>query len=525
MSTAAFRLPRVTYTSTAVDLAPIHEMFDRELPQFRATLGKRFANRVAGAEEWEGETYEVKSPGDSRLLIGTFVEPSPAVIAKAGAAARKASAIWGAMPWQERVAIMRKFSQAVDKQKYEMAKGLVFQSGKTRLEALSEGEEAVDLIEHYCKQMEKHNGFVEPAMKSGPAEEAQVRLRPFGVFAVIAPFNYPVALLGNMIGAALVAGNTVILKASPESGLTADMFVRAGEEAGLPKGALNLLFGEQAGPRLVEQPGIDGVAFTGSNKTGMAILRRMAQGPFMRPVIGELGGKNHAYVTRTANVEAAVEGVAKAAFAFQGQKCSACSVAFVHSSIYLAFVDALAKRAATFAPGNTEKKTVNCGPLINADAVARYEDAVEHGKKAGRIVYGGKRLSGGDYEYGYFVEPAIIADLPADDRIHKDEIFAPIVAVRPFDSLEKAIAEGNALDVGLTAGIFSSDPAEIDYFQANVEAGVVYINRRMGATTGAWPGIQSFCGWKGSGLTGKGGLGPHYLPQFMREQCVTKVIG
>jgi 1-pyrroline-5-carboxylate dehydrogenase len=514
--------PRVNYTNTAADFSSLHRMLDQELPRFRATLGGRFANRVEGREEWEGEAYTVASPLDDRLLLGTFVEPSDVVVAKAVAAARRGAPGWGSLPWRERVAIMRDVARAIDRDKYELAMAALYEAGKTRIEALGESEEAVNLIEHYCDQLELNDGFVQPAVNSASAEQAQVHLKPFGVFAIVAPFNYPLALVANMAGAALVAGNAVVIKASPAAGLTASMLVKTMEGAGLPEGVINLLCGETSGRRLVGQVGIDGVAFTGSNRTGMTILRQFAAEPFMRPVIGELGGKNHAYVTSKADIGAAVEGVAKSAFAFQGQKCSACSVAFVHSSIYEEFVAALANRARQFKIGNTEQQAINGGPLINKAAVERYERAIEQARQSGAVLHGGNRLRGGAYDHGNFVEPAILVDLPADHRLHKEELFAPVVAVRRFDRLEDAIAVGNTSDFGLTAGLYSCDPAEIDYFQSHVEAGVIYINRATGATTGAWPGIQSFCGWKGSGLTGKGGLGPHYLPQFLREQSVTR---
>ncbi len=522
MTARTAELPRVNYTNTTADFSPLHALLDRELPRFRKSLGSKFGNRIAGHEEWEGTPYEVVSPIDDRIVLGSFIEPSEAAITKAVAAAKSGAEVWRHLPWQERLAYMRRFASTVDKNKYELSMAALYEAGKTRIEALGESEETVNLIEHYCNQLEMHDGFVEPTVRSGSSEEARVCLKPFGVFAIIAPFNYPLALLANMSGAALVAGNVVIIKASPAAGLTASMFVKCAEEAGLPAGVINLIFGEKSGPRLIEQAGIDGVAFTGSNRTGMTILRNFAAGPFMRPVIGELGGKNHAYVTAKADVKSAAEGIGKSAFAFQGQKCSACSVAFVHSSIYDDFVAALAERAEQFKIGNTENRSINGGPLINKAAVARYEQVIQHAKKAGHVLYGGNRLKGGDFDHGNFVEPAIIADLPDDDRLHKEELFTPIVTVRRFDELAKAIAIGNSSEFGLTAGLYTTDPSEIQYFENNVQAGVIYINRSTGATTGAWPGIQSFCGWKGSGLTGKGGLGPHYLPQFFREQCVTR---
>ncbi len=514
-------LPRVTYTNTSADYSPLHELLDRELPKFRSGLGREISNFIGGRDDREGAPYEAVSPLDSRLRLGTFIEPTQAAISRAVAAARKASDVWSYLPWTERVAAMRRFADVIDRRKYELAMAVIYEVGKNRMEALGETEEAVALVRHYCDQLEQNQGFIEKGVAAGAGETARTSLKPYGVFAVISPFNYPVGLVANMVGAALVAGNTVVLKASPQSAVSASMFVKAANEAGLPDGVLNLLCGSQSGPRLVDESGIDGFAFTGSYKAGTEILRKVAAGPFMRPVLAEMGGKNVAYVSKSADLPVAVEGVARSAFNMGGQKCSACSIALVHSSLYPKFIEALIERSAAFRFGNTEKREITNGPLINAAALARYEAAVEHGKKEGRVVFGGKRLTGGEFDFANFVTPAIVTDLPESDRLFCDELFAPVLAVAKFDDLADALRRGNRTPYGLTSGFYGADEKDIDYYVSHVEAGVLYVNRRTGATTGAWPGIQSFCGWKGSGLTGKGGLGTHYLPQFLREQSLT----
>lgn len=525
MSIAPQDLPRVTYTSTGTDYGPLHDLLDLRLPAFRAALGQTHLNRIAGAEDREGRLYEVRSPLDDRLLIGRFVEADAAAVARAVAAARAAIPAWGGLPWERRVEQVRAFARALDAAKYELAMSVLYEVGKSRLEALGEVEEAIALLDHYADQMEAQSGYVERPVPSGAGETAQVLLRPYGVFAVIAPFNYPAALVAGMVGAALVAGNSVLLKPSPNAGLTASLLVQAGERAGLPPGTLNLLCGEAAGPLLVEAEGVDGFAFTGSHAVGMEIVRKVAAGGFMRPVLAELGGKNAAYVAASADLAAAMEGIARSAFNMAGQKCSACSVAFVHAAHYEPFLAALKARVAAFAFGSTERREISHGPLIDDAAFRRYEEAVAHGRRAGRVVCGGERLRGRDFDHGWFVPPAVVADLPADDRLFRDELFAPVLAVASFERIEDAIARANAVPYGLTTGFYGTDPAEIALFLDRVESGVLYVNRRTGATTGAWPGMQSFCGWKGSGLTGKGGLGPHYLAQFMREQCRTIKAG
>lgn len=521
MTTDLTDLPRITYTSVPANLDLVHAMFDRELPLFRARLGARWPNRIGGGVDTDGTEYSATSPIDSSLTLGTFVEASPEAIARAVNAARKGFEVWGRTPWRERVAAMQRFARALDRQKYELAMAVVYEVGKTRLEALGETEEAVALVDYYCDQIARRDGYIEPVWE-GNGERSQTLLRPTGVFGVIAPFNYPVALTVNMASAALLAGNTVVFKPSPDAGLTAGMLARVAETADLPDGVFNLVCGREAGRRLVATAGIDGIAFTGSHAVGMEILRTMSSGAYMRPVLAEMGGKNAAYVSRSADLDSAVEGVAKSAFAMQGQKCTACSVAFVHAPHYDAFVWKLAAKAKAVRIGDPTLRETSNGPLINAQSLARYERAVSHAESAGHIVAGGRRLTGGQYDRGFYVEPTIVADLAEDDWLFQEELFAPVLALARFEQLDEAITRGNRVRYGLTSGFYGQDLAEIDVFLDRSATGVQYVNRRTGATTGAWPGIQSFCGWKGSGLTGKGGLGPHYLPQFMREQSRTR---
>jgi 1-pyrroline-5-carboxylate dehydrogenase len=514
-------LPRITYTSVPDDVEPVHAWFDANLPVFRQQLGKPWPNRIAGVDDRDGDEYRAASPLDSQIELGRYVEASQAAIERAIVAAQSAFTAWGRTDWRKRVAALRQFARELDRNKHELALAVMYEVGKNRLEALGETEEAVALVEYYCDEMEKRNGFAE-SIWEGNGERAQTLLRPIGVFAIIAPFNYPVALSVNMMTAALVAGNAVVFKPSPKAGLTAGMLARVVEACDLPRGAFNLVCGTHAGQRLAASRGIDGIAFTGSHTVGMTLIRAMADGEYMRPVLAEMGGKNAAYVSASADLDAAVEGVARSAFNMQGQKCTACSVAFVHASIYDAFIDRLLARAAKVKTGDTTRRDTSNGPLINSRALERYQSAVTHARSRGRVVFGGERLSGSIFDRGSYVSPAIVVDLPRDDRLFHDELFAPLVAVTRFDNLGEAIARGNAVKYGLTSGFYGRDPQEIALYLDTVETGVQYVNRKTGATTGAWPGIQSFCGWKGSGLTGKGGLGPHYLPQFMREQSRTQ---
>jgi len=388
-----------------------------------------------------------------------------------------------------------------------------------RTESIAEVEEAIDLIETYCRQVESAGGFETPLGQLSPHERNTDVLRPYGVFAVIAPFNFPFALGFGMTAAALAVGNAVVLKPPEEAPRSGGAVVRLLAEAGVPDGVISLVHG---GPRTGEAlvgADIDGVAFTGSAEVGREIGRRLSAGPFPKPVLAEMGGKNAAIVGASADLEAAAEGIAKAAFGFSGQKCSACSRAIVVDEAHDELVERLAELARRTSIGDPADPDVATGPVVNAQAVERFERSVEAARRDGRVAAGGAR---GD-DAGWFVEPTVVSGLPLGHALTRSELFLPFVTVVRVPDFDAALAEANAVPYGLTAGVFSRDDGELDRFLDEVEAGVVYVNRRAGATTGAWPGIQSFCGWKSSGLTGKGGLGPYYVQQFAREQSRTIV--
>lgn len=515
-----YDLPRVTYIQQPDDLTPFHAMFDDELPQFKAGLGKKWPHMIDGREVWDGDEYTAPSPLDYDLTLGMFLEADKNCVDKAVIAAKKSFPKWGGMPWQDRLVVLRNAAQEMSKRRFELAMAVVYEVGKSRMQAVSEVEEAIDFLYYYSDQMEKNSGYQGEELFDNPGEVARNYLVPFGAFAVISPFNYPVALSLGMMTAALVAGNTIVWKPSPFSGLSAAIVYEIMEQGGLPSGTLNIVYGEQAGPLLSDHPDVDGYAFTGSYEVGMKILQNTARGRYMRPVLAEMGGKNPVYISQSAILDEAVNGVAASAFGMEGQKCTACSVAYVHESIYEEFTQALVAKIERNRPkiGNVENAGYIHGPVVNEATYERYKKATAHGTKNGRVLTGGNRIQKDECQRGFFLEHMIIDQLPEDSYLFTEEQFAPILAIAPFSDLNAAIDNGNRSQYGLTCGFYGVDEAEMEYFMTNAQAGLQYINRRTGATTGAWPGLQSFCGWKGSGLTGKGGLGPHYVAQFMREQ-------
>ncbi|MES1254045.1 MAG: aldehyde dehydrogenase family protein, partial [Acidobacteriota bacterium] len=374
--------------------------------------------------------------------------------------------------------------------------------------------------------MTAHDGFEVALGTLGPGEENSSVLRPYGVWAVISPFNFPLALAAGPAGAALVAGNTVVFKPASATPLVGYKLAEVMAEAGVPPGVFNFITGggSTAGRRLADSADVDGVVFTGSKDVGMRLVRDNAARLVPRPLVVEMGGKNPAIVMPSADLAKAADGVMRSAFGAQGQKCSACSRVYAAKSVRAALVEALVEKTRTLTIGNPLDRDVYLGPVIGEDAVRTYEQAIARATAdGGRVLTGGRRLTSGDFAHGYFVEPTVIDGLPPSHPLFAEELFVPITLIAEVATLGDALALANQTEYGLTAGIFSEDDAEIAQFFDEIQAGVTYVNRRAGATTGAWPGVNSFGGWKASGSTGRGSGGPYYVQQFMREQSRVRI--
>jgi 1-pyrroline-5-carboxylate dehydrogenase len=516
---------RITYATMSADNEALHAAYEKGLEVAKSWLGQKHPFSVNG-EAREGETYdEERSPIDRDIVIGRFARASVRDVNDAVAAAKAFSAEWSGMPWRERVTILRRVAEAISDRVFELAALMAIEVGKSRLEALGDVEETADLIRYYCKSLEDNDGFQFQMDRLSEQEDNRSVLRPFGVWAVVSPFNFPMALAGGPAGGALVAGNTVVLKPSHQSYFTAHKLHEAMRAGGVPAGAFHLVTGPGStlGKALYEHPDVAGLTFTGSSEVGMQIYKNFAR-EYPKPAICEMGGKNPAIVTAKADLDKAAEGVMRSAFGYSGQKCSACSRVYVERPVYDRFIERLRERASRLRVGNPLERQVYTGPVINEGAVETFEKAVEDVKAGGgRVLLGGGRILEGDLHRGHFVQPTIV-EAPLDNRVWKEELFVPFVAVAPVDSLDEAIRLANDTEYGLTAGLYSQDQTEIDTFLNAIQAGVVYVNRKAGATTGAWPGMQPFGGWKGSGTTGKAGGGLFYLQQYLREQSRAIVV-
>jgi 1-pyrroline-5-carboxylate dehydrogenase len=508
---------RLTYTSGEPD-GEAGARFERSLDALRAAEPPTLRHWMAGRWVAAGAPFERLDPSRAGAVVARAHAAGEREVADAVGAAREARSAWSRTSYDERCTRLRALARAIEARHAELAAVVSLETGKVRSESLAEVQEAVDLIETYTAQLEAAHGFAAELASLSPGERNRDTLKPYGTFAVIVPFNFPVALAVNMLSAALLAGNTVVVKPSEKTPLTGALLAELVAQANLPAGVFNLVQGGPQTGEALTQAQIDGVAFTGSAQVGRAIAARLAQGPYPRPVLAELGGKNPAIVTANADLDKAAEGVARAAFGLSGQKCSSCSRAIVLDPVYERFLERLLAEVSEWRPCDPRDVSARLGPVIDEQAVERFRASVRAAEHDGRVLAGGRALEG-----GLFVEPTVVDRLPPGHDLTRRELFLPFLAVVRAADLDGAIAEANAVDYGLTAGIFSEDPQEVERFAEDVQAGVLFANRRAGATTGAWPGMQSFCGWKSSGLTGKGGLGPYYVQQFAREQSLTIV--
>jgi 1-pyrroline-5-carboxylate dehydrogenase len=514
---------RVTYATMSADNEELHKGYEEGIETAKAELG-RFHPAVVNGEERRGDgSYELRSPIDQEIVLGTFAQATIQDVDDAVAAAKGFSLEWDRMGWRKRVELIRNAADLITERRNELSALMALEVGKNRLEALGDVEETADLMRWNAREVEEHDGFEAPMQSMGAPGRYIDVLRPYGVWAVISPFNFPMALAGGPSSGALVAGNTVVFKPANQGALLGWKLYEIYRDAGIPPGAFHYLPGRGSvvGDAIVHHPDVDGITFTGSYEVGMGIYKGFAT-EYPKPIICEMGGKNPTIVTKNADLDKATDGVMRSAFGFGGQKCSANSRVYVEREVYDEFVDRLRQKTSGIKVGNPLERDVYLGPVINQAAIETFEKAAAEAKKNGRVVVGGERIAQGDMARGNYVQPTV-AEAPLDSWLWKEELFVPFVTVAPIDSLDEGLKLANETEYGLTAGFYSEDDQEQQEFLDRIEAGVVYVNRRAGATTGAWPGVQPFGGWKGSGTTGKAGGGPYYVLQYMREQSRTVI--
>jgi 1-pyrroline-5-carboxylate dehydrogenase len=518
---------KLTYATMFNPPEELHTRFDEALAEVRANLGQEYGMLIDGEERFAEKKFKSKNPANTDEVLGLFQTGTADDANAAIAAAKAAFPIWSGMPYMERVTLLRKAADLIDERIFKIGAAISLEVGKNRLEALGDIAETADLIRYACYQMEKNEGFVVEMGKDplvGYTATNTSVLRPYGVWLVISPFNFPAALSGGPTGAALVTGNTVVLKPATDTPWTVRLLSECFHNAGLPKGVFNFVTGpgRTLGQALIDNPDVAGLTFTGSYDVGMGIFRNFAEGKYVRPTILELGGKNPAIVSRNADVERAAIGIVRSAFGLQGQKCSACSRVYIEEPLYDELVARIVELTDKLSIGDPTSRENYLGPVANSWAYQDFQKFTTDLKESGTVLAGGEIITEGDFAKGYFCQPTIVADVPLDHKLWKQEMFLPITMITKVESLEAAMQEANDVDYGLTSGFYGSKE-EAKWFFENIQAGVNYANRPQGATTGAWPGFQPFGGWKGSGSSGKNAGGHYYLQLFMHEQVQTYI--
>lgn len=501
-----------------------HEKYESAYAKVMKSLGKDYPNAVGGKERLSKEgVFADFCPYDTSVVVGKFQKGTRDDVKDAVDISRTSQEMWESTKVQRRCSIFRTAAGMMAKNKYELAAWLTLENGKNRYEAMSEVDEAIDYLRYYSLLLDQNRGY--DLVLNGPliCSDAKSVLRPLGVMGVISPFNFPLAITCGMLTGALITGNAAILKPASDAPLMGFLLYKTLIGAGVPPEVLHYITGpgETVGDELTCNDGIAALVFTGSRDVGMGIARKSMQFGKRSPIL-EMGSKNPAIVSDMADLDKAVEGVARSAFGYCGQKCSATSRVILQKKIADQFLKKLVEWLRDKEIGEPNRKTVFMGPLINNAAVERYRKIIWEAAQQGQVLTGGHILDDtGPYSKGYFVEPAVVVHLPKDHEFVRKELFAPILIALTYGDFEEALDVANNVEYGLTAGLFSEDQREIDRFFDRIQAGVAYVNKASGATTGALVGQQPFTGWKASGVTGKGAGGPYYLLQFLQEQSRT----
>lgn len=491
------------------------------LKEVRKELGREYDLVIGGERHKTGDKLLSYNPSRPDQVIGTFSKADAAVAGQAVRAAEDAGRAWRHVPAEKRAELLLETSRILRERKYYYAAWMVYEVGKSWPEADADVAEAIDFAEFYAREMLRLAGPQPLTPVAG--EKNYLRYIPLGVGIVIPPWNFPLAIMAGMTLAAVVAGNTVVLKPSSDAPAIAYKFLQALEDAGMPPGVVNFLPGSGAavGDVLVGDARTRFVAFTGSKQVGLHINELAARTRpgqiWVKRVVAEMGGKDSIVVDSEADLDAAVEGIVDSAFGFQGQKCSACSRAIVVDAVYELFLEKLKKRVEQITMGPPERPENYLGPVINASAKRSILQYIEVGKKEGRLVAGGGEAEAA----GYFIEPTIIADVPPTARIAQEEIFGPVLAVIRAANFDEAIAIANNTEYGLTGAVYTRDRHKLEAATEDFFVGNLYFNRKC---TGALVGGHPFGGFNMSGTDSKAG-GRDYLLLFMQAKVVSEKLG
>ncbi len=491
------------------------------LAAVEARLGREYDLVIGGKRLQTTAKITSVNPARPAQIVGIHQAAGPEHAPIAMAAAQSAFPAWSATPIQTRVNFLLRAVELIRERKFIFNAWLTFEAGKNWAEADADTAECIDFLEFYAREALKLNSATTPIQL--PGEHNSLRYVALGVGAVIPPWNFPFAIMAGMTAAAIVTGNTVILKPSVDAPTVAAVFFALLEEIGLPAGVVNFCPGEGPGfgAAVVAHPQTRFVAFTGSKKVGLEIHESAAKTQpgqrFIKRTILEMGGKDAIIVDASADLEMAVQGVVASAFGFNGQKCSACSRAIVDASIYDAFIDQLTEKVAAIKQGDPAQNFY-AGPLISPIAMKRVLHYIEVGKSEARLLLGGEAV---ENQGGYYIAPTVFADVAPTARIALEEIFGPVLAVIKSENFDQSLEIANNTEYGLTGAVYASDAALLNRARHEFHVGNLYFNRKC---TGAMVGAHPFGGFNMSGTDSKAG-GPDYLLLFTQGKSIAEKLG
>lgn len=494
---------------------------EEAIDDVESRLGAQYDLVIGGRRIRTAETIVSVNPARPAQVIGVHARATLEHVGPAIHAADAAFATWSKTSTAERAELLFRVADRVRERKFELCAWLTLEVGKNWAEADADVGETIDFLNFYAREALRLDQAKTPIQF--PGERNQLRYLPLGVGAVIPPWNFPLAIMAGMTMAAVVTGNTVILKPSPDAPTIAAIFLEMLEEAGLPDGVVNLCQGEgpDFGSAVVDHPKTRFVAFTGSKAVGLQIHERAARTPagqiFIKRTILEMGGKDAIIVDGDCDLDAAVEGVVASAFGFNGQKCSACSRAIVDASIYDVFCERVRERVAKIEVGDPGKN-LPAGPVISERSYRKVLEYLEIGGREGRLLTGGRPIE--TPEKGYYVAPTVFADVAPGARLAQEEIFGPVLAVIRAESFDEALAIANGTEYGLTGAVYSNSPEKLDRARAEFHVGNLYLNRKC---TGAMVGAHPFGGFNMSGTDSKAG-GPDYLLLFTQGKSIASKV-
>lgn len=486
------------------------------LEQVKSELGRSYPLIIGGKEVKGTATFNSVNPAQPDQIIGTFVAATREQTNEAIKEAARTFETWKRVPAQERAGYLFAAAELVRQRRFLLNAWMVYEVGKSWVEADVELAEAIDFLEFYAREMLRMTE--KQPITPFEGEENELVYIPLGVAAVIPPWNFPCAIMAGMTSAAFVTGNTVVLKPASTAPAIAYQFLQILQEVGLPAGVVNFLTGSGStiGDALVDSPQVRFISFTGSREVGLRIYERAAKVQdgqrWLKRTILEMGGKDGIVVDETANLEDAATNIVFSAFGFQGQKCSAGSRAIIVEEVYDEVLQKVVEKAKKLTLGDVTKPETYMGAVVDANAKKKILEYIEIGKKEGKLL-----LGGGEQGPGYFIEPTIFADVDPQARIAREEIFGPVLAVIKAKNFEDALHIANDTEYGLTGSLYSTNPEHIERARQDYHVGNLYFNRKC---TGALVGVHPFGGFNMSGTDSKAG-GRDYLLLFTQAKAIS----